>query len=118
MRSWKNPFPIPGALTNCAPKATPFAKTSTTPSKNIRRRLRANEPELHEALGQLYLENHSDAEAQSELEKAVALDASRTHALYLLGRLYVQNRDDEKAVPYLQCALRLQPDLGGSQRDA
>ena len=70
-----------------------------------------NDAELHEALGQLYLDNHSDAEAQSELEKAVALDATRTHALYLLGRLYVQNRDNEKAVPYLERALRLQPDL-------
>jgi tetratricopeptide (TPR) repeat protein len=73
--------------------------------------LRPKEAELHEALGQLYLDNHSDGEAQSELEKAVELDASRTHALYLLGRLYVQNRDNEKALPYLQRALRLQPDL-------
>lgn len=74
-------------------------------------RLRPSDAELHEALGQLYLDNHSDAEAQGELEKAVQLDASRTHALYLLGRLYVQNRDNEKAVPYLERALRLQPDL-------
>ena len=73
--------------------------------------LRPNEAELHEALGQLYLDNHSDAEAQSELEKAVELDGSRTHALYLLGRLYVQNRENEKALPYLQRALRVQPDL-------
>lgn len=73
--------------------------------------LRPNDAELHEALGQLYLDNHSDAEAQGELEKAVEVDASRTHALYLLGRLYVQNRENEKAVPYLQRALRLQPDL-------
>ena len=72
--------------------------------------LRPNEPELHEALGQLYLDNHSDGEAQSELERALALDPSRTHALYLLGRLYVQNRDNEKAVPYLERALLLQPD--------
>jgi tetratricopeptide (TPR) repeat protein len=49
--------------------------------------------------------------AQSELEKAVALDPVRTHALYLLGRWYVQNKDNEKALPYLQRALRLQPDL-------
>jgi Flp pilus assembly protein TadD len=28
-----------------------------------------------------------------------------------LGRLYVQQRDNEKAVPYLQKALRLQPDF-------
>jgi tetratricopeptide (TPR) repeat protein len=73
--------------------------------------LRPNDPELHEALGQLYLDNHSDGEAQTELEKALELDPSRTHALYLVGRLYVQNRDNEKAVPYLQHALQLQPDL-------
>lgn len=73
--------------------------------------LRPSEAELHEALGQLYLDNHSDGEAQTELEKALELDPSRTHALYLLGRIYVQNRDNEKAVPYLQRALLLQPDL-------
>jgi tetratricopeptide (TPR) repeat protein len=74
--------------------------------------LRANEPELHEALGELYLDHHTDdAAAQSELEKALTLDPSRTRALYLLGRLYVQNKDNEKALPYLQRALRLQPDF-------
>jgi tetratricopeptide (TPR) repeat protein len=73
--------------------------------------LRPGEAELHEALGQLYLDNHSDGDAQTELERALALDPSRTHALYLLGRLYVQNRDNAKAVPYLQRALLLQPDL-------
>ena len=73
--------------------------------------LRPGEAELHEALGQLYLDNHSDADAQRELEAALALDPLRAHALYLLGRLYVQNRENEKAVPYLDRALRLQPDL-------
>ena len=73
--------------------------------------LRPNESELHEALGELHLDNHTDDDAQSELERALALDPSRTHALYLLGRLYVQKRDNEKALPYLQRALRLQPDL-------
>jgi tetratricopeptide (TPR) repeat protein len=73
--------------------------------------LRPNEPELHEALGELYLENHRGDAAQSELERALALDPSRAHALYLLGRLYVQNRENEKALPYLERALRLQPDL-------
>jgi Tfp pilus assembly protein PilF len=74
--------------------------------------LRPNESELHEALGQFYLDNHNNEEAQAELEKALTLDPSRTHALYLLGRLYVQKRENEKAVSYLQRALRLQPDLG------
>ena len=73
--------------------------------------LRPNEPELHEALGQLYLDNHNDDEAQGELEKALTLDPARTHALYLLGRLSVQRRENEKAVSYLQRALRLQPDF-------
>lgn len=73
--------------------------------------LRPDEPELHEALGQLYLDNNADDDAQRELEKALALDPSRTHALYLMGRLYVQKRENEKALPYLQRALRLQPDL-------
>jgi tetratricopeptide (TPR) repeat protein len=73
--------------------------------------LRPNESELHEALGEFYLNNHSDDDAQNALERAVTLDPSRTHALYLLGRLYVQKRDNERAVSYLQRALRLQPDL-------
>jgi len=72
--------------------------------------LHPNEPELHEALGELYLDSHAE-DAQSELEKALELDPSRTHALYLLGRLYVQKRENEKALPYLQRALRLKPDL-------
>jgi superkiller protein 3 len=73
--------------------------------------LRPDEAELHEALGEFYLDNHSDADAQGELEKAVALDPSRTKALYLLGRLYVLDRENEKAVRYLQRALQLQPNL-------
>jgi tetratricopeptide (TPR) repeat protein len=31
--------------------------------------------------------------------------------MYVLGRLYVQQRENEKAVPYLEHALRLQPNL-------
>ena len=73
--------------------------------------LRPGEAKLHEALGQLYLDNHSDPDAQRELEAALALDPLRAHAHYLIGRLYVQNRENEKAVPYLERALRLQPDL-------
>jgi tetratricopeptide (TPR) repeat protein len=73
--------------------------------------LRPNDPELHEALGQFYLDNHNDEEAQGELEKTLTLDPARTHALYLLGRLSVQRRENEKAVSYLQRAVRLQPDF-------
>jgi tetratricopeptide (TPR) repeat protein len=73
--------------------------------------LQPSEAELYEALGEFYLDNHSDGEALGELEKAVSLDPSRTKALYLLGRLYVLNRENEKAVSYLQRALQLQPNL-------
>jgi tetratricopeptide (TPR) repeat protein len=73
--------------------------------------LRPNEAALHDALGELYLNNHTNEDAQLELERALALDPSRTHALYLLGTLYVQKRENEKALSYLERALRLQPDL-------
>jgi tetratricopeptide (TPR) repeat protein len=73
--------------------------------------LRPNEPELHDALGEVYLDQHKYDAAQSELEKALALDDSRAHTLYLLGRAYVEQKDNEKAVPILERALRIQPDL-------
>jgi tetratricopeptide (TPR) repeat protein len=74
--------------------------------------LRPDEAELREALGEFYLDNHHhDGEAETQLQKALSLDPSRTKALYLLGRLYVLSRENEKAVPYLQRALRLQPNL-------
>jgi tetratricopeptide (TPR) repeat protein len=73
--------------------------------------LRPNEPELHEALGELYLDNQDDDNAQTELEKALSLDPSRAHTLYLLGRLYLKKQENDKAVSYLQRALHLQPDM-------
>ena len=95
------------------PKASPFAGILTTRSKSIEAalQLRPDEAELHESLGEFYLDNHSDGDAQGELEKAVALDPSRTKTLYLLGRLYVLDGENEKAVPYLERALQLQPNL-------
>ncbi len=71
----------------------------------------ANEPDLHDALGEVYLDQHNYDAAQSELKKALASDDSRAHTLYLLGRVYVEQKDNEKAVPILERALRLQPDL-------
>lgn len=70
-----------------------------------------NEAELHESLGEFYLDNHADQDAQRELTKAVALDPSRTKTLYLLGRLDVLDNENEKAVPILERALELQPNL-------
>jgi tetratricopeptide (TPR) repeat protein len=45
------------------------------------------------------------------LEKAEALDPSRTKTLYLLGRLYVLDSQNENAIPVLERALKLQPNL-------
>lgn len=73
--------------------------------------LRPNEAELHESLGEFYLDNQSEADAQAELEKAVSLDRSRTKTLYLLGRLYIADNQNEAAVPFLERALQLQPNL-------
>ncbi len=73
--------------------------------------LRPDEAELHESLGEFYLDNRSDGDAQAELEKAATLDPSRTKTLYLLGRLYVQDNENEKAVTLLERALQLQPNL-------
>ena len=73
--------------------------------------LRPKDAELHESLGEFYLDNQSAADAQVELEKAVSLDPSRTKTLYLLGRLYLADNENEKAVTYLERALQLQPNL-------
>ena len=68
-------------------------------------------PELHEALGNLYIQKHADADAERELQTALALDSARPRALYLIGRLYAQAGDNQKAIPCLDRALRLEPDL-------
>jgi tetratricopeptide (TPR) repeat protein len=73
--------------------------------------VRPDEPELHEALGELFLKKKTYDEAQTELETSLRLDPSRAHTLYLLGRLHVQKRENQEAVPYLEKALRYQPDL-------
>lgn len=73
--------------------------------------IRPNEPQLHAALGEFYLQHRNEDEAANELERAFMLDPSRTQTLSLLGRLYLGKRDNEKAATYLQRALLLQPDL-------
>jgi tetratricopeptide (TPR) repeat protein len=74
-------------------------------------RLKPDEAELHEALGEQFLTKKSYDEARAELEKSLKLDSSRARTLCLLGRLYVGTHETEKAVPYLQRALRYQPDM-------
>jgi len=74
-------------------------------------RLKPDEAELREALGEQFLNKKSYDEARAELGQSLRLDPSRARTLCLLGRLYVATHETEKAVPYLQKALRYQPDM-------
>jgi len=73
--------------------------------------MRPDEPELHEALGELLLNKKSYDQAEVELQESLKLDPSRPLTLSLLGRLHVQKRENEKAVPYLEKALSYEPDM-------
>lgn len=73
--------------------------------------LRPDEPELHEARGELLLKKKDYDEAQTELEASLHLDPARPRTLSLLGRLYVLKHENEKAVPFLEKSLRYEPDM-------
>jgi tetratricopeptide (TPR) repeat protein len=73
--------------------------------------LKPTDPELHDALGALYLDQDAPDKALPELEKAIGLDPSRARTLYLLGRLYVAKHDWRRAISDLRRALRLNPSL-------
>src|SRR2546426_302647 len=49
-------------------------------------RLRPEEPEIHEALGEAYLLDQAWEQAKVELSEALQLDQTRARSLYLLGR--------------------------------
>jgi tetratricopeptide (TPR) repeat protein len=66
---------------------------------------------LHEALGELYLNEHRLSDAHRELSKALQLDPTRARALYLMGRLEIGVAQPETAIPYLEKALRYDPHL-------
>src|SRR6266567_4265571 len=76
--------------------------------------LRPDEAELHEALGEFYLDNRSDGDAQSELEKAVPfleralqLQPNLNEASGLLGTAYVRMGKFADAIPRLEKAAPL-----------
>ncbi len=73
--------------------------------------LKPDAAELHEALGEIFLDKKSYDEARAELEKSLTLSPSRARTLYLLGRLYLAKHETEKSVPYLKEALRHQPSM-------
>lgn len=73
-------------------------------------RLNPDSPGIHEALGELLLEDNV-GQAKSELETALQINPAAARSLYLLGRLYVSERDPAKGIPYLEAALRYNPTL-------
>jgi tetratricopeptide (TPR) repeat protein len=66
---------------------------------------------LHEALGELYLNEHQLSAAHREVAEALQLDPTRARSLYLMGRLEIGLAQPKNAIPYLQNALRFDPDL-------
>src|SRR5580700_1983851 len=78
--------------------------------------MRPNESEPHEALGELYLDHHTDDDAQSELERAVALD-SLAYARALSPRALVRAKTGRRKGAVLSTA-RFAPStgFGGSQQ--
>ena len=74
-------------------------------------RLHADDLEIHQAVGEIFLAENRLSEAKSELDTALRLNPSAPRSLYLLGRLCLSERDPGKAIPYLEAALRFNPAL-------
>jgi predicted Zn-dependent protease len=77
----------------------------------IARDLHPDDPEIHEALGDLLLRQSELEAAKAELETALRLNPSAARTLYLLGSLYVSQRKPADAIPYLEAALHYDPTL-------
>ena len=73
--------------------------------------LKPDLPELHRSLGLIHLLNNAYDEAQQSLDKALELDAANPRTLYVMGRLRVARQQHGESIPYLERALRLDPNL-------
>jgi len=69
----------------------------------------ANRSMTHYAMGALRRTQMRLAEAQIELEAAIALDPNNARALYHLGQTMLFMGRPETAIPYIQKAIRLNP---------
>ena len=79
--------------------------------------LHPDESELHEAVGELYLVNHSDAQAQSELESAVKNGGDGIALAHkFLGGLYMSARRNKEAADELEKYVQLDPKAADAER--
>ena len=73
--------------------------------------IKPDEAALHRDLGLLYLLNNAHDEAQRALEQALELDRANPRTLYFVGRLSVARQQHAESIPFLETALRLDPNL-------
>jgi len=74
-------------------------------------------PEVHIAMADFYLSNSKVEDALAECQKELALNASSSAAKVRIGRIYVQLREAEKGIPYLEEALREDPEDANARAD-
>jgi tetratricopeptide (TPR) repeat protein len=74
-------------------------------------------PELHIALADVYLSNSRVQEALAECQKELELNANSSAAKARIGRIYVQLREVEKGIPYLEEALKEDPEDANARAD-
>jgi tetratricopeptide (TPR) repeat protein len=74
-------------------------------------------PEIHIALADVYLSNSRVQEALAECQKELSLNPNSSAAKVRMGRIYVQLRDAEKGIPYLEEALREDPEDANARSD-
>ena len=74
-------------------------------------------PEVHIALADVYLSNSKIEEALTECQKELELNSNSSAAKERIGRIYVQLRDAEKGIPYLEEALKADPEDANARAD-
>ena len=74
-------------------------------------RLKPDEAELHRSLGLLHFLDNSLDKAREAFAKALDLDPGNARSLYFMGRLLVTKQQPAEAVPFLEAALRFDPNL-------
>jgi tetratricopeptide (TPR) repeat protein len=74
-------------------------------------------PEVHIALADAYLSNSRVQEALAECQKELELNADSSAAKARIGRIYVQLREGEKGIPYLEEALKEDPEDANARAD-
>jgi tetratricopeptide (TPR) repeat protein len=74
-------------------------------------------PEVHIALADVYLSNSRVQEALAECQKELELNPASSGAKVRIGRIDVQLREAEKGIPYLEEALKDDPEDANARAD-